>query len=124
MSTSDPVEILGTMEIIEHLAGTRKQRLHVFPNPIGPITDDTKPHRLLGNQGRVFELLQGLSQIVFALHLVPAQHMNDAVVVQQVEAKAFGLVPRVPPRRMTKLSSLPVVPTMATTPGFVTERKW
>jgi hypothetical protein len=59
------------MEIIEHLAGIGKQRLHVFPNPIGPITDDTKPHRLLGNQTGAFELL-GCDRAIPRVLLRPA----------------------------------------------------
>src|SRR5687768_18382997 len=81
LSVSDPVAIVGTMVISEDLARLGKQGLNVFPNPICPITDDTKPHGLFANQARVFELLQGFSQIVFALHLMPAQQMDAAAIV-------------------------------------------
>src|SRR5688500_506701 len=87
------------MEIIEYLAGLWKQRLHMFPNPIGAIANDTKPHRILRNQTGIFNFFQGISQIVFTLHLVPTYQMHDAVLIQEVEPKAFGLVPRVPPPR-------------------------
>jgi hypothetical protein len=49
------MEILGTVVIVEHLTGLRKQRLHVLPYPVGPIADDTKPHRVLGNQALIFD---------------------------------------------------------------------
>src|SRR5687767_8491464 len=91
LSISDPVEVLGTMEIVEHLTGIWKQRLHVFPNPIRSITNDTKSDRLFRNQSRLFESLEGFAQIVFALHLVPAHEMNDVVPVQQVKPKTLDL---------------------------------
>src|SRR5215468_5651531 len=101
------MEILGTMVIVEHLAGVRKQRLHVLPYPVGPIADDTQSHRVLGNQASLFDLLQGSSQVVVTLHLVPAEQMNDAVAVQQVEPKPFGLVPRMaPPGATSSIASL------------------
>src|SRR5919198_1754169 len=91
------MEILGTMVIVEHLAGVRKQRLHVLPYPVGPIADDTQSHRVLGNQASILDLLQGVSQVVVTLPLVPAEQMHDAVAVQQVEPKPFGLVPGMTP---------------------------
>jgi hypothetical protein len=44
-----PMEILRTMVGVEHLTGLGKHLLHVFPYPLGPITNDTQPHGLFGN---------------------------------------------------------------------------
>src|SRR4029450_2124159 len=97
LGTGHLVEVLGAMGRVENLGGIQKQSLHVLPYPLGPITDDTKPPRVLGNQALVFDLLQGFSQIGLTLHLVPAEPMHDALSVQEIAPKAFGLVPRVPP---------------------------
>src|ERR1700747_3638960 len=99
LSVSHLMEVLGTVIIIKHLTGTGKQRLHVFPNPLRPIADDAKPYRLLGQQAGVFDLLQGFAKLVFTLHLMPTEQMHDAIAVEQVEPKPFGLVPLVSPPR-------------------------
>ena len=57
------MEILLTVLVVEHLASPGKQRLDVFPNPSGPITDHTKPHLILWNQTRLFDLLEGIGSI-------------------------------------------------------------
>ena len=36
----DPMEILGTVGVIEHLTRVGKQGLDMFPDPLGPVTDD------------------------------------------------------------------------------------
>src|SRR5918999_2416960 len=83
-----------------------KQALDVFPDPLGPITNHTKPYRLLGNQAGFFHLPQRLAQLVFRLHLMPAQDMHDAIAVEQVEAKPLGFAPLVsPPRPSCSLAS-------------------
>src|SRR5215831_5426720 len=76
-----------------------KQGLHVFPQPLSPIPNDTQPHGVLGNQAGVFDLLQRFAQIVFAVYLVPAEDMHDALAVQQVKAKSLRLTPLVAPPR-------------------------
>src|ERR1041384_6485683 len=102
------MEILGTMVIVEHLAGVRKQRLHVLPYPVGPIAEDTQSHRVLGQQASLFDLLQGFSQVIVTLHLVPAEKMHDAVAVQQVKPKPFSLVPGMtPPGATGSIARLP-----------------
>jgi hypothetical protein len=53
----------------------------MFPNPLGPITDDTQPYGLLGDHAGVFLLLSDLAQFLFGLHLVPTEHMHDALAV-------------------------------------------
>src|SRR5215217_4209216 len=83
--------------VVEHLTSIGEQCLHVFPYPLGAIAHHTKPHGLLGNQAGVFYLLQGVAQIMFMLHLMPTEHMDDALAIEQVEAKPLGFTPLVLP---------------------------
>src|SRR5436190_20160857 len=83
------MEILLTVIVVEHLASPGKQRLDVFPNPRGPITDHTKPYLILWNQTRLFDLLEGLTKLFLVLHLMPAQEMDYALVIEQIKPKAF-----------------------------------
>src|SRR6266446_564107 len=92
------MEILLTVIVVEHLTSTGKQRLDVFPNPRGPITDHTKPYLILWNQTRLFDLLEGLTKLCLVLHLVPAQEMDYALVIDQIKPKALGIPPRPVPR--------------------------
>jgi hypothetical protein len=85
------------MVIVEHLASMRKQGLDMFPYPLSAIPNHTKPHRVFGNHARLFDLLQGLAQVVVCLHLMPTQDMHDAIAVEQVEAKSLGFAPLVAP---------------------------
>ena len=87
------MEILGTMVVIEHLTGAGKQGLDVFPYPLSSITDDTQAHLLFGNPTGLFDLLEGLAELLVVLHLMPTEHMDDAVTIQQVEAKPFRIAP-------------------------------
>src|SRR5262249_24247655 len=73
--------------------------LHVFPQPLGSIPDDTQPHGVLGNQPGVFDLLQRLAPIVVAVHLMPTEHMHEALAIEQVKATALRLTPLVAPPR-------------------------
>src|SRR5262245_48178045 len=72
-----------------------------FPDPLGAIADDAQPHRLLGNQVRVFDLLQGLTYFLFRVHLMPTEDMHDALAIEQVQAKPLGFAPLVAPSRPT-----------------------
>src|SRR5262245_45010354 len=92
------MEILLTVIVVEPLARPGKQRLDVFPNPRGPITDHTKPYLILWNQPCLFALLAGLTQLFLVLHLVPAQEMDDALVIDQRKPKALGISPLAVPR--------------------------
>src|SRR5215471_19180780 len=91
------VEVLGTMVIVEHLACLGKQGLNMFPDPLRPIPNHTQPHAGFRNQVCLFDLLQGLSQVAFRLHLMPAQDMHDTLAVEQVETKPLGFAPLVAP---------------------------
>ena len=70
MGCGHPMEVLGAVIIIEHLTRLRKQGLDVFPDPLGPITDDAQAHLLFWNQAGLFDLLEGLAQLLLVLHLV------------------------------------------------------
>ena len=90
------MEVLGTVGVIESLTRPGKQRLDVFPYPLGPITDDAQAHLVFRKQAGLFELLEGLAELLVALHLMPTKHMDDALTLKQRE---------VPPFRVTPLSS-------------------
>ena len=87
------------MRVVQPLTGLGKQGLHVLPEPLGPIPHDAQPHGVLGNESGVFDLVQRLAQLVFAVHLRPAEPRHATLAVQQGQANPFGLTPRVAPPR-------------------------
>src|SRR5438876_11779226 len=93
------MEVLGTVVIIEHLTSLGKQCLDMFPYPLGPITDNAQAHLLFRNHAGLFDLLEGLAELLFVLHLMPTEHMDDALAIKQIEAKALGVAPLPPPPR-------------------------
>jgi hypothetical protein len=104
-----PMEVLCTVVVIEYLTRLGKQRLDVFPYPLGSITDDAQAHLFFRNEAGLFELLEGLTELLFTLHLMPTEHMDDALTIKQVEAKPFRVTPLPPPPRPPRsLASAPV----------------
>src|SRR5215216_5542483 len=93
------MEILGTVVIIQHLTRLGKQSLDVFPYPLGPITDDAQAYLLFRNHAGLFELREGRAELLFVLYLMPTEHMDDALTIEQIEAKALGISPLAPPPR-------------------------
>src|SRR4051794_35246775 len=93
------MEVLGTVVIIEPLTGLGKQGLDMLPYPLGPITDDAQAHLLFRNQAGLFDLLEGLAELLLVLHLMPTEHMDDALAINQVEAKALRVAPLPSPPR-------------------------
>ena len=91
------MEVLGTVVIIEHLTSLGKQCLDMFPYPLGPITDDAQAHLLFRNYPGLFDLLEGLAELLLVLDLMPTEHMDDALAIQQIETKALGVTPLPPP---------------------------
>src|ERR671924_882285 len=94
-----PMEVLRTVVVIEYLTRLGKQGLDVFPYPLGPITDDTQAHLLFRNHPGLFDLLEGRTELLFVLYLMPTEHMDDALTIEQVEAKALRIAPLSPPPR-------------------------
>ena len=64
------MEVLRTVVVIEYLTRLGKQRLDVFSYPLGPITDDAQAHLLFRNHAGLFDLLEGLAELLFVLHLM------------------------------------------------------
>src|SRR5215470_4433830 len=93
------MEVLCTVVIIQHLTRLGKQGLDVFPDPLGPITDDAEAHLLFRNHAGLFDLLEDRAELLFVLYLMPTEHMDDALAIQQIEAKALGIAPLSPPPR-------------------------
>src|SRR3954466_5592047 len=67
-------------------------------NPRGSITDHTKPSLILWNQPRLFALLEGRTKLCLVLHLVPAQEMDYALLIDEIKPKALGISPLAVPR--------------------------
>src|SRR5580765_9040572 len=91
------MEVLGTVVIIEHLTRLGKQCLDMLPYPLGPITDDAQAHLRFWNHASLFDLREGLAELCLVLHLMPTEHMDDALAIQQIEAKALSITPLPPP---------------------------
>src|SRR5215831_678274 len=91
------MKVLCTVIVIEHLTGLGKQGLDMLPYPLGPITDDAQAHLLFRNHAGLFDLLKGLAELLLVLHLMPTEHMDDALAIQQIETKALGVTPLPPP---------------------------
>ena len=81
------------MRVVEHLAGIGKERLDVLPNPRSPIADHTQSDLICGYHPRLFALLEGLTQLFLVVHLMPAQEMDNALVIDQIQPKALGIAP-------------------------------
>ena len=71
----------------------------MFPYPLGPITDDAKAHLLFRNQAGLFDLLEGLAELLLVLHLMPTEHMDDPIPIHQIKTKAFSIPPLAAPQR-------------------------
>src|SRR5713101_2943389 len=78
------------------------------PYPLGSITDDTPAHLCFWKHTSLFDLLEGLTELLVVLHLMPTEHMDDALAIKQREAKALRVAPCVlPPRPPRPLARLP-----------------
>src|SRR5262245_13437550 len=93
------MEVLGAAVIIKHLTSVWKQGLDMFPYPLSPITDDAEAHLLFWNYTGLFHLLEGLTKLLLILYLMPTEHMDDALAIQQIKAKALRVAPLPPPPR-------------------------
>src|SRR6266571_7805740 len=102
------MEVLCTVVVIEHLTRVGKQCLDMLPYPLGLITDDAKAHLLFRNHAGLFDLLEGLAELLLVLHLMPTEHMDDALAIKQIETKALGVTPLPPP--LSALGALAPVP--------------
>src|SRR5262249_9170064 len=91
------VEVLGPVIVVEPLTRLGEQRLHVFPDPLGPIGHHTQPDVVFGNQAGLFDLRTGLPALFLCVHLMPTQQMDDALTMEEIEAKPFGIAPLVAP---------------------------
>jgi len=115
MGFGNPMEVLGTVVIIEHLTRLGKQGLDVLPDPLSPITDDAQAHLLCRNQAGLFDLLEGLAELLLILHLMPTEHMDDALAIEQIEAQPLRITPvPLPPRSSRSLASAPCASSLRT----------
>ena len=87
------VHMLAAMIVVQDLHGGRKKGGDLVPDPFGPIAEHAQAHLVLGNQPGSFDLPQRCGRFLIRLDLVPAQQMYDPLLIDQVEAKALGLLP-------------------------------
>src|SRR5215510_5689009 len=99
MDFGDSMKVLGTVVVIEYLTGLGTQGLDMFPYPLGPITDDAQAHLLFRNQTSLFDLFEGLAELLLVLHLMPTEHMDDPLSIYQIKANAFRITPLAAPPR-------------------------
>jgi hypothetical protein len=93
------MEVLGTVIGTEHLTGLGQQGLDRFPDPLGSITNDAQAHLLFRHQARCFDVLEGFALLLLIVYLMPPQQMDDAVSIEEVEAKALRVAPLAAPQR-------------------------
>src|SRR6266700_511354 len=109
MGFGDPMEVLGTVVRIEPLTRLGKQGLDVLPYPRGPVTHHAQAYLLFRYEAGLFDLLEGLAQLLLILPLMPTEHMDDTLAIQQREAKTLRVAPLSPPPRAPRaLASAPL----------------
>ena len=99
MGFGHPLEVLGPVVVMEPLTRLGTQGLDVSSCPLGPITDDAQAYLLSRNHASLFALLEGLAELLLIVHLMPTAPMDDALAINQIEAKALGVPPLAPPPR-------------------------
>jgi hypothetical protein len=87
------MEVLLTVRVVEHLAGTGKKRRDLFPHPRSPLADHTQSDGIFWNQPRLFDLRESGAKLRFVLDLMPAQPMDHALVIDQRKPEALGIAP-------------------------------
>ena len=87
------MEVLLTVTVVEHLAGTGKKRRNVLPNPRSPIADHTQSDVIFWNQPRLFDLRESGAKLRFVLDLMPTQQRDNALVIDQIKPEALGISP-------------------------------
>ena len=73
MDLGKVVEVLGAVEIIEHLSAIWENRLHRIPNPTGAITDETKTYEVQRNEPLLFDVEQIVGKFGLIADLMPAE---------------------------------------------------
>ena len=71
----------------------------MFPDPLGAITDHAQAYLRFRNHAGLFDLLEGLAQLLLALHLMPTEHMDNPIPIHQIQTKAFRIPPLAAPQR-------------------------
>src|SRR5262245_55931861 len=71
----------------------------MLPDPLGPITDEAQAHLRFRHHSSLFDLLEGLAELLLVLDLMPTEHMDDALAIEQRDTKALGVTPLSPPPR-------------------------
>ena len=106
MGLGDPMEVLGTVGILEPLTRVGQQGLDMLPAPRGPITDNAQAPLRFRNHPGLCALLEGRAALRLVLDLMPPEPMDDALAIQPRETKALGVTP-LPPRALGARGPLP-----------------
>src|SRR2546422_667277 len=102
------MEVLCTVVIIEHLTRLGKQCLDMFPDPLGPITDDAQAHLRFRNHAGLFDLLEPPAGSPLFLPLTTMDHMDEPLPTKQKKTNALAATP--PPPPLSALGALAPVP--------------
>ncbi len=88
-----PVQVLRAMVEIHDLPGIGEQLLDSVPDPVRPVSHHTEPHLLLGNEAGFLDGSKSIGYLMMVRHLVPADHMLDSVIVNEIEPESFYFLP-------------------------------
>ena len=89
------VEVLGAMEIFEHLSAIREGCLHRIPDPAGSVPDETKAHLVQGDKSLLFDMLRVGGKLGLVADLMPTEKVHNLFPVKQVAANTLDLFPAV-----------------------------
>ena len=93
LGCSHLMEILRAVVIIHHLPGIGEELLNSVPDPIRPVCHHTEPHFLLGNEAGFLDGSKSIGYLMIVRHLVPADHMFDYVLVNEIEPESLDFLP-------------------------------
>ena len=95
MNLGKVVEVLGAVEIIEHLSTIRENCLHRIPDPAGSVADETKTNQVLGNEPLFFDVQQIVGKFGLIADLMPAEEVYNLFFIKQIGSDALDLFPTV-----------------------------
>jgi len=87
------VKTLGAVIIIKDLSALGKDLLNSFPYPSGAIADETEPDHVERNDVLLPYLQEITDEILFCANLVPAEKMDDMILVKEIAPYSFDFPP-------------------------------
>jgi hypothetical protein len=89
----DLMPVFTAVVIVPTLHRGREEGLRLLPDPARSLRNHAQADPLLGDQSRRLDLPERFRRLVIRVHWVPAQHLDDPVGGEQVEAEPFGFPP-------------------------------